>query len=100
MHLGHSFFDEVAKIQFVARLIEDHTKLYDWFGATRNQVHAMLKKLSQAFNKGKHVAAIKGGESSMAHIFAALHHNLRLKDVYRVTPASSPYVGAIAQSQG
>jgi hypothetical protein len=100
MHLGHSFFDDVAKIPLVAQLIEDHTTLYDWFGATRHKIHAMFKKQSQAFNKGRHLAVIKGGESRMAHFFAAMHRDLRLKHVYRATVASSPYVGARVQSQG
>ena len=60
----------------------------------------VLKKQSHAFNKGRHVAVIKAGESSTAHFFATRHRDLRLKDVYRATVASSPYVGARVQSQG
>ena len=41
IHLGHSLFDDIAKIPMVAQLIKDHTALYDWFGAMRHQVHAM-----------------------------------------------------------
>ena len=77
MHLGHSFFDKVARIMFVAGIIEDHTTLYNWFGATRHQVHVMSKNQSQAFNKSRYIAVIKGGESSTAHFFTALHCDLR-----------------------
>ena len=100
MHLGHSLFDEIAKIMLVAQLIKNHTTLCDWFGAMRHQVPDMLKKQSQVPNKGGHVAVIKGGESRMAHFFATLHCGLPLKGVYRTTVASSPYVGARVQSQG
>ena len=60
----------------------------------------MFLKESQTLNKGRHVAVIKGGESRTAHFFAVLHRDLRLKDVYRATVASSPFVGARVQSQG
>ena len=31
MHIGHSFFDVIAKIPLVAQLTKDHTTLYDLF---------------------------------------------------------------------
>ena len=99
MHLGHSFFDKVAKVQFVTGLIKNHVALYNWFDATRRQVHAIFNNQSQAFDKGGHVVVIKGGESCTAHFFAAQHSDLHMMPVYRARVALSPYVGARVQSQ-
>ena len=58
MQLGYSRFNEVADIPSAAWFNEDHTKMYDWFGAMRHQVHAMLKKT---------VAGVQQGQARRGH---------------------------------
>ena len=53
MHLGHSLFDDIAKISLVARLIKDHTTMNDRFGVMRHQVHAILKNTAAGLQQGQ-----------------------------------------------